>query len=95
MFFYIHIYHRYAFQFHCETEAEICERKEEARKSIIPVPASGLEVVIEDFFLKELDFPKRPAWNFAMSIDELEAREHKYFRVNTMFNLRFLLLFFK
>ncbi|XP_021940406.1 guanine nucleotide-binding protein-like 1 isoform X2 [Zootermopsis nevadensis] len=71
---------RYAFQFHCETEAEICERKEEARKSIIPVPASGLEVVIEDFFLKELDFPKRPAWNFAMSIDELEAGEHKYFR---------------
>jgi hypothetical protein len=72
-------------QFHRETEAEIRERKEAACKSINPVPASGLEIAIEDFFVKELDFPKRPPWNFDMSLEKLEAREHKYFTVNTMF----------
>jgi hypothetical protein len=73
--------------FHRETEAEICEQKEAARKFIKPVPASRLEIAIEDFFLKELDFPKRPEWNFDMSLDQLEAREHMYFKVNTMFHL--------
>jgi hypothetical protein len=48
--------------------------------------ASGLEMAIEDFFLRELDFPKWPVWNFGMTIDELEASEHKYFTVSIMFN---------
>lgn len=86
------ICHSYALQFHRETEAEIRERKEAARKSINPVPASGFEIAVEDFFLKELDFPKRPPWNFNMSLEVLEAREHKYFTVRIMFNLAFVLV---
>lgn len=70
---------RYALHFHRETEAEILKQKEAARKSITPMSASGLEIAVEDFFLKELDFPKRPPWNFDMSLEQLEAREHKYF----------------
>jgi hypothetical protein len=54
------------------------------------VSAPGLEIAVEDFFLKELDFPKRPSWNFDMSLEQLEAREHKYFTVSIMFNLRFV-----
>jgi hypothetical protein len=77
---------RYALHFHHETEAEIREWKEAARKSINPTSASGLEIAVEDFFLKELDFPKRPPWNFNMSLEQLEAKEHKYFTVSAMFN---------
>jgi hypothetical protein len=51
------------------------------------VSAFGLEIAVEDFFVKELDFPKRPPWNFDMSLEQLEAREHKYFTVSIMFNL--------
>jgi hypothetical protein len=78
--------HRYALLFHPETEAEIHEQKEAAHKSINPVSASGLEIAVEDFFLKGLDFPKRPPWNYSMSVEQLEAREHKYFTVSVMFN---------
>lgn len=78
--------------FHRETEAEICERKEAAYKSINPVPASGLDIATDDFFLKELDFPKRPPWNFDMSVDQLEDREHRYFTVGIMFNLEFVMI---
>ncbi|XP_069669915.1 guanine nucleotide-binding protein-like 1 isoform X1 [Periplaneta americana] len=70
---------RYALQFHRETEAEIRKRKEAARKTIVPVSPSGFEIDIDSFFLKDLDFPKRPPWNFDMSRDQLEAREHRYF----------------
>jgi hypothetical protein len=49
---------RYALQLHRENEAEIRELKEAARKSTNPMSASGLEMAIEDFFLRELDFPK-------------------------------------
>jgi hypothetical protein len=78
--------------FHRETEAEIREWKEAARKSINPVSASGLEIATENFFLKELDFPKRPPWKFDMSVQQLEDREHRYFTVSIMFNLEFVLV---
>jgi hypothetical protein len=48
------------------------------------VSAPGLEIAVEDFFVKELDFPKRPPWNFDMSLEQLEAREHKYFMFRGM-----------
>jgi hypothetical protein len=85
--FVFNIFHRYALHFHRETEAEIRERKEAACKSINPVSAPGLEIAVEDFFVKELEFPKRPPWNFDMSLEQLEASEHKYFTVSIMFNL--------
>lgn len=53
-----------------------------AHHEIIPVPESKLEISIEDYFPPELDFPKRPPWDFNMSRDQLDARENKYFRVS-------------
>nr|CAD7427509.1 unnamed protein product [Timema monikensis] len=70
---------RYALQFHKETEAELQASKELARKTIVPVPESELEVAIEDYFLPELDFPKRPPWSIDMTRAQLESREHRYF----------------
>nr|CAD7586921.1 unnamed protein product [Timema genevievae] len=70
---------RYALQFHKETEAELQASKELARKTIVPVPESELEVAIEDYFLPELDFPKRPPWSVDMTRAQLESREHQYF----------------
>lgn len=70
---------RYALQFHRETEAEIKERKEAARRSIVPVSEEDLEIDSDKFFPPELDFPVRPPWNYDMSPAELDAREHRYF----------------
>lgn len=71
---------RYALQFYRETENELRERKEAARNLLVNVPEKALEVNLDDYFDPVLDFPKRPAWDFAMSREELEAKEHEYFR---------------
>ena len=76
---------RYALQFHRETDQEIRERKEDARKTLHHVSESGLKISIENYFTKELDFPKRPPWNFDMSREVLEAKENRYFTVSTYF----------
>lgn len=73
---------RYALMFNRETEEEIRERKELARQSIEPVPEEQLEINIDDYFPKELDFPKRPPWSFDMDRATLEAKEQKYFTVS-------------
>lgn len=78
--------------FHRETESEIRERKEAARRAINPVSPSGLEIAIENFFMKELDFPKRPPWEYDMSVKQLEEREHRYFTVGIMCNVEFVLV---
>lgn len=70
---------RYALQFHRETEAEIRERREAARKGIVPVEEKDLEIDCETYFTPELDFPVRPPWNYDMTPAELDAREHRYF----------------
>jgi len=49
---------------------------------IVPVAEEELEINIDDFFLPELDFPKRPSWSFEMSKEELDARENRYFSVS-------------
>ena len=90
--FILTFYQRYALHFHRETEAEIRERKEAARTAINPVSPSGLEIAIENFFMKELDFPKRPPWKYDMSVKQLEDREHRYFTVGIMCNLEFVLV---
>jgi ribosome biogenesis GTPase A len=70
---------RYALHFHRETETEIRERKEAAHRAINTVSPSGLEIATENFFMRELDFPKRPPWKYDMSVKQLEDREHRYF----------------
>lgn len=76
---------RYVLQFHRETEAEIRERKELARQSLERVSEKDLEINGDDYFPKELDFPKRPPWSFDMDRDTLEAKENKYFSVRILF----------
>ena len=75
---------RYALQFYRESKEEIEKRKEEARKTLIPVKDVDMEVQFEYYFPSELDFPKRPPWNFNMSREQLDARENKYFTVSTV-----------
>ncbi|GAB0088132.1 guanine nucleotide-binding protein-like 1 [Sergentomyia squamirostris] len=69
---------RYVFHFYRESEKQLREAKEEAKKVIIPVPPEAREVG-DDFFVG-YDFPQRPRWNFEMSKDQLEQNENKYFR---------------
>lgn len=71
---------RYVLQFHKETPAELKERKKQAYETIETVTESDLEHNLDDYFLPELDFPKRPEWNFNMSLDQLDRREQEYFR---------------
>ena len=71
---------RYALQFHRETETEIRERKEAARKAIVPVEEKDLEIDNDLYFPPELDFPVRPPWDHNMSPAQLDAREQRYFR---------------
>lgn len=75
-------YSRYALQFFQETNEEIQQRKELARQSITPVSEQEMEIDIDDYFLPELDFPKRPLWDYEMSKEELDMRENRYFRVS-------------
>ncbi|XP_054276390.1 guanine nucleotide-binding protein-like 1 [Macrosteles quadrilineatus] len=70
---------RYALQFYKETAEEMRERKELARKELVPVPEPALEINLDDYFDPALHFPTRPPWNFNMSREELEAREQRYF----------------
>lgn len=94
------IFFRYVLQFHRETESELRERKEQARHSLQKVSEQGLEVNSDDYFPEELNFPKRPKWNYQLSKEVLEQNEQRYFTVssmqtyntlfedNTMFNFR-------
>lgn len=72
---------RYALQFYRESEKELKERKELARKELKSVSETSLEINLDDYFEPALDFPKRPPWNFEMSREELESREQRYFTV--------------
>lgn len=69
-------------QFHRESKEEQQRSKEEARKTLQPVSEESLEIDIDSYFPKELNFPIRPSWDFSMSKEELDARENKYFTVN-------------
>lgn len=70
---------RYALEFFTETKEEIQKRKELARQVIVPVSEDQLEIDVDDYFLPELDFPKRPPWDYQMSKEELDIRENRYF----------------
>lgn len=72
---------RYVLQFYRETDAELREHKEQARHILNTVEPKDLEINVEDYFPKELDFPKRPPWSFDMTREALEAKENQYFTV--------------
>ncbi|KRT80395.1 50S ribosome-binding GTPase [Oryctes borbonicus] len=71
---------KYVLQFHNETKEELKERRELARQSLKKLLEKELEINSENYFLKDLDFPKRPQWSFEMTTEQLEAREQKYFK---------------
>ncbi|XP_065221242.1 guanine nucleotide-binding protein-like 1 [Planococcus citri] len=71
---------RYALQFFKETNEEIQQRKEQARQAIVPVTEEELEIDIDNYFLPELDFPKRPLWDYEMTKEEIDLQENRYFR---------------
>jgi len=70
---------RYVLQFYKETEKQLKEMKEDARKPLVYVPEKELEV--SDQYFVDYDFPKRPKWTYEMSKSQLERNEHTYFRV--------------
>ncbi|KAF7996360.1 hypothetical protein HCN44_001992 [Aphidius gifuensis] len=69
---------KYALQFFQESKEELMKRREDGRKTIVPVSLKDQEVA-DNFFPPGLDIPKRPAWDFSMSREHLEAKEQKYF----------------
>ncbi|GJQ68163.1 hypothetical protein Trydic_g16818 [Trypoxylus dichotomus] len=89
---------KYVLQFHNETKEELKERRELARQSLKKVLEKELEINGDNYFLKDLDFPKRPPWSFEMTREQLEAKEQKYFKeyistIEEKFNWRDLSFF--
>lgn len=72
---------RYVLQFLQESKEEIEAKKELSRQELKPVPEEDLEIKRELPFPPELDFPKRPPWDSSMSVEVLDSKEQKYFRV--------------
>ncbi|CAK1592486.1 unnamed protein product [Parnassius mnemosyne] len=71
---------RYALKFYRETDEELKLKKEDALKSLNPVPEEAMEVDPSDYFPADISFPKRPPWDFNMTVAQLDAQEQKYFR---------------
>lgn len=71
---------RYALQFFQESKEELRKRKEQAFKSIKPVSLKAQEIS-DNYFPSGIDMPKRPAWNFSMTKEQLEMKEQRYFTV--------------
>ncbi|XP_046608113.1 guanine nucleotide-binding protein-like 1 isoform X1 [Neodiprion virginianus] len=69
---------KYTLQFLQESKEELMKRKEEARRTINPIPLLAQEIS-DNFFPPEIDMPKRPEWDFNTTKEILEARERKYF----------------
>ncbi|KAG8199035.1 hypothetical protein JTE90_021048 [Oedothorax gibbosus] len=74
---------RYRLVFKREKNEDIKQRLTLAKDPFDPVPENELEVAYEDVFTHttDLDMPKRPKWKSSVSKEQLEANEHKYFRV--------------
>ncbi|KPJ00417.1 Guanine nucleotide-binding protein-like 1 [Papilio xuthus] len=71
---------RYALKFYRETDEELKMKKEDALKSLNPVSEKDMEINPSDYFPSDISFPKRPPWDFTMSVAQLDAQEQKYFR---------------
>lgn len=70
---------RYALQFYKETEKQLRKMREESRKPIRPATDKDLE--FNDRFFDGYDFPRRPGWTYAMSKEQLDRNENRYFTV--------------
>lgn len=69
---------KYALQFLQESKEELLKRKEDARRTIVPIPLEAQEIS-DNFFPPDIDLPKRPPWDFNTSKDVHHAKEHRYF----------------
>lgn len=66
-------------QFYKETEKQLRKLREDSRKPIRPASVKDLEV--DERYFDGYDFPKRPEWTYAMSKDQLDRNENRYFTV--------------
>ena len=66
--------------FQKESNVELAERREAARKPFKKLDTKALEMDVEDFFPDSCDFPQRPDWDRSMSKAQVETSEAKYFR---------------
>lgn len=71
--------------FRAETKEEVQRLKNDARKPMHPIDEEYLECASDDFYTSELDFPVRPEWNYALSPDQLEKNEARYFQVGVYY----------
>lgn len=72
---------RYRLHFTKLTREEVERNRLLAFEPLQAVPEEALEVSIDDIFLpgSELDIPKRPHWDYNVTKQQLESKEHKYF----------------
>ena len=71
---------KYDLIFQRESNIEIAERREKARKVFEKVSKEEMELDLEHYFPSSCDFPQRPKWDSSMSKAQVEANEAKYFR---------------
>lgn len=81
---------KYALQFFQESREELLKRKEEAFNSIEPVSLQDQEIS-DDYYPQGIDMPKRPAWDYKMTKEQLEMMEQRYFTVRIFVPLRYIL----
>lgn len=75
---------KYVLQFFRETDEEMKLRKEEAKQTLKNASNKDLEIIADDYFPSDLEFPQRPPWSFDMSAQQLESKEQKYFSVSNL-----------
>ncbi|XP_074120964.1 guanine nucleotide-binding protein-like 1 isoform X3 [Sminthopsis crassicaudata] len=76
---------RYRLHFERESREEVERRKRAAREQLLkPVNEKSLELDIGDIYhpgsSKNLDFPRRPSWNYEMSREQLMSQEERSFQ---------------
>ena len=71
---------KYDLVFQKESNVEIAQRREEARKvfQMVDIEETGQD--LDHYYPSSVDFPQRPRWKNTMSKAQLEANEAKYFR---------------
>lgn len=70
---------RYALQFYKESDKQLSKMREEARKALQYL--SGCDLEVDHSYFDGCDFPIRPSWTYAMSKEQLERNENRYFTV--------------
>ncbi|XP_068929745.1 guanine nucleotide-binding protein-like 1 [Petaurus breviceps papuanus] len=74
---------RYRLHFERESREEVERRKRVAREQVLkPVSEKSLELDIGDIYHpgSNLDFPRRPPWNYEMSREQLMSQEERSFQ---------------